>query len=64
MGEMSMASVDEPSPAMGAEKIDVDIDVQKMTRVFRLEYNISIGVFGTQFFQFLTMNFICKKMRV
>lgn len=62
-GEMIMASVDEPSPAMDAEKIDVDIDVQKMTRIFRSEYNISIDVFGTQLFQFLTKSFICKKMR-
>jgi len=41
-GEMIMASVDEPSPAMDAEKIDVDIDVEKMTRMLRPEYNISI----------------------
>ena len=37
-----MASVDEPSPAMDAEKIDVDIDVQKMW-IFLPEYSISIG---------------------
>ena len=43
-GEMRMASVDEPSPAMDAEKIDVDIDVEKMTRMLRPEYNISIQV--------------------
>ena len=54
MGEMRMASVDEPSPAMGVEKIDVDIDVE----------NKSIGVFGTQLFQILTKSFVCKKIRL